>query len=229
MEKNRILLVEDEVDLAMIIADNLSDEGFEVKIAEDGVAGFEAFCKEGADALIVDVMMPRMDGFELGRKIRRVDNKVPFLYLTALSSIDNIEEGFEIGANDYLKKPFKMRELIVRLKALLHRFGNQAEKEDVIYEIGKYRFNATLQILSIEGKEVELSHIESKILSELASSIGEIVEAGYLMDAVWQRDDIYNRNSLHGFIHKLRRLLSEDPSISILNQRGIGYKLTVKQ
>ncbi len=226
--KNKVLLVEDEKSLAMIIADTLTGEGFDVAVAFNGEEGLATFQTDGADVLVIDIMMPRMDGFELGRRIRQINPNVPFIYLTALSSLDNIEEGFEIGANDYLKKPFKIRELIIRLKAMLRRYGSRPTNNDDIFPIGKYIYNATLQTLCIDGKDLELSHIEAKILSVLASNIGQTVEASQLMEAVWDRDDIYNRNSLHGFIHKLRRLLSEDPSIAILNQRGIGYKLTVK-
>ncbi len=226
--KNRVLLVEDEATLASIISDTLTGEGFNVTTACDGVSGLELFKREGADVVVADVMMPRMDGFEMGRRLREINPDIPLLFLTARSSIDDIVTGFEIGANDYLKKPFKMLELIVRIKALLRRRDSTAKRNEVVYEIGCYSFNTTTQILSNGDKSVELSHIEALILQELAANIGETVEASTLMERVWQRDDIYNRNSLHGFIHKLRRYLRNDSSISIINQRGFGYKLTVK-
>lgn len=139
-----------------------------------------------------------------------------------------MEEGFEIGANDYLKKPFELRELIVRIKSLLKRYGANRQ-ENVRYQIGAYTFNVTTKTLSYEDKSTELSHFESKILKRLAANIGKTVDASKLMIAVWQRDDPSNRNSLHGYIHKLRHALRHDPNISIINQRGFGYMLTIKQ
>lgn len=132
----------------------------------------------------------------------------------------------EIGANDYLKKPFELRELIVRIKALLRRYSISREK-DIKFIIGKYIFNITTQTLTLGERSIGLSHLEAKILERLASNIGKTVDASELMIAVWQRDDPSNRNSLHGYIHKLRRALRQDPSISIINQRGFGYMLTV--
>lgn len=154
--------------------------------------------------------------------------EVPLLFLTAKSTIDDVEEGFAIGANAYLKKPFELRELIVRIKSLLKRYGTNRQ-EDVKYHIGAYTFNVTTQTLLYEDESTELSHFESKILERLAANIGKTVDASELMIAVWQRDDPSNRNSLHGYIHKLRRALRHDPNISIINQRGFGYMLTIKQ
>ena len=155
---------------------------------------------------------------------------VPILFITAKSSIDDVEDGFEAGGNDYLKKPFELRELIVRINALLRvRSFATVEESDVVYEIGAYTFNATTQSLRFDGKELSLSHIEARLLSELAASMGHTVDASRLMIAIWQRDDLSNRNSLHGFIHKLRRLLRHDSAITIVNQRGFGYMLVVKR
>ncbi|MBJ2192973.1 MAG: response regulator transcription factor, partial [Muribaculaceae bacterium] len=147
--------------------------------------------------------------------------------LTAKSTIDDVEQGFEIGANDYLKKPFELRELIVRIKALLRRYGDN-RTEDMQFAIGLYTFNVTTQTLSFGDKETELSHFEAKILERLAINIGRTVNASELMIAVWQRDEPSNRNSLHGYIHKLRQALRYDPSISIINQRGFGYMLVIR-
>ena len=224
---NRILFVEDEEDLALIVADTLRAQGYEVITANDGVAGLDRFKSEGADIVVADVMMPKMDGFSMAKEIRKLSPTVPLLFLTAKSTIDDVEEGFEIGANDYLKKPFELRELIVRIKALLRRYGDN-RAEDIRFSIGTYTFNVTTQTLSFADKDTELSHFESKILERLATNIGRTVDASELMIAVWQRDDQCNRNSLHGYIHKLRRALRHDPNISIINQRGFGYMLTVK-
>jgi len=168
-----------------------------------------------------------MDGFEMGRKIRQISRGVPLLFLTAKSEIENIVEGFELGGNDYLKKPFKMLELIVRIKALLRR---NLREEEHRHKIGKYVLDMTAQTLSYLDKEtVELSLIEAKLLQELVSNQGRTVDASALMILIWQRDDPYSRNSLHGFIHKLRHYLRHDASLLLINQRGIGYMLTVKQ
>lgn len=224
---NKILYVEDEEDLTLIVADTLRGQGYDVITAADGVAGLDRFNSEGADVVIADVMMPKMDGFSMAKEIRKSSPTVPLLFLTAKSAIDDVEEGFEIGANDYLKKPFELRELIVRIKALL-RGRNLNRTEDNKVSIGRYIFNITTQTLTLEGRTKELSHFEAKILEQLATNIGKTVDASELMIAVWQRDEPSNRNSLHGYIHKLRRALSYDNSISIINQRGFGYMLTIQ-
>ena len=224
---NKILLVEDEEDLTLIVADTLRGQGYAVITAADGIAGLDRFKSEGADVVVADVMMPKMDGFSMAKEIRKLSPTVPLLFLTAKSTIDDVEEGFEIGANDYLKKPFELRELIVRIKALLRRYNsNRVEESD--FFIGRYIFNVPTQTLLLDGQSVELSHFEARILELLATNIGKTVDASELMIAVWQRDEPSNRNSLHGYIHKLRQALRQDPSISIINQRGFGYMLTVK-
>lgn len=220
-------MVEDEADLALIVADTLRGQGYEVLTAGNGIDGLDKFKTCGADIVVADVMMPEMDGFTMARAIRKTSPAVPLLFLTAKSTIDDVEKGFEIGANDYLKKPFELRELIVRIKALLRR-NSAGRVGDTKFAIGAYVFNVSTQILSFGDKEVELSHFESKILERLAANIGKTVDASELMIAVWQRDDSSNRNSLHGYIHKLRRALRHDTSIAIVNQRGFGYMLTLR-
>ena len=225
---NKILIVEDEEDMTLIVSDTLREHGYDVITAVDGIAGIGKFKSEGADIVLADVMMPKMDGFTMAKMIRKLSPTVPLLFLTAKSTIDDVEQGFEIGANDYLKKPFELRELIVRIKALLRRYGEN-RNEDFRFAIGSYIFNVTTQTLSLGDNETELSHFEAKILERLASNIGKTVDASELMIAVWQRDEPSNRNSLHGYIHKLRRVLRHDPTISIINQRGFGYMLTIKE
>ncbi|MDE6389937.1 MAG: response regulator transcription factor [Duncaniella sp.] len=225
---NKILFVEDEADLTLIVADTLKGQGYEVVTAENGIAGLERFKAESADIVIADVMMPLMDGFAMAREIRKLSTSVPLLFLTAKSTVEDVEEGFEIGANDYLKKPFELRELIVRIKALLRRSGADS-RTDVRFTLGRYTFNVSAQTLSVGDRATELSHFESKLLELLVSNLGKTVDASDMMIAVWQRDEPSNRNSLHGYIHKLRRMLRHDPSISIINQRGFGYMLTIKQ
>ena len=224
---NTILLVADDSTLSMIISETLQRDGFDVLTAGNGEEGLKQFTRHGADLIIADVMMPRMDGFEMGRRIRQINQNVPLLFLTAKSEIEDIVEGFELGGNDYLKKPFKMLELIVRIKALLRK---NVIKEDNQFEIGDYTLDLSTQILSHKDTGgIELSLIEAKLLKELIVNVGHTVDASTMMQLVWQRDDPYSRNSLHGFIHKLRNYLRYDPSISLINQRGIGYMLTAKR
>lgn len=225
--KAKILFVEDERDLSLIVCDTLRQQGYDVVAAFDGIEGLAKYKTESADLIVADVMMPRLDGFAMAKKIRRTSANVPIIFLTAKSTIDDVEEGFDIGANDYLKKPFELRELLVRIKALLRNKTNNVA-DNVAYSIGGYKFDATNQLLIFNGKETAISNIEARILEKLASSIGKTVDASELMIAVWGRDEVSNRNSLHGYIHKLRRALRHDPDVSIINQRGFGYMLTVK-
>lgn len=223
---DKILLVEDENDLTLIIADTLREQGYEVVTAANGIDGLVKFKTEGADIVVADVMMPKMDGFSMTKEIRKISSSVPVIFLTAKSTVDDVEEGFDVGADDYLKKPFELRELIVRIKALLRRHDT-VRNEDIKYFIGRYTFNLSTQSLLFEERSIMLSHFEARILERLVANIGKTVDASELMIAVWQRDEPSNRNSLHGYIHKLRRALRHDPAISIINQRGFGYMLTI--
>lgn len=228
--RNKILLAEDEATLSTIISETLEDEGYEVIAATNGVDGLAAFRSDHPDIVIADVMMPRMDGFEMARHIRNTDPDVPLIFLTALSSISDIETGFDIGADDYLKKPFKMRELILRIRALLKR-RNTAIREEIPEKneipIGEYIFDTIGNKLTRGLHVIELSRIEAMILLFLVNHKGMTVRSSELMEFVWQHDDYYNRNSLHGYIHKLRKHLRHDPNVSIINLRGIGYRLAV--
>ncbi len=163
---SKILLVEDEADLALIVADTLRGQGYEVLTAGNGIDGLDKFKTCGADIVVADVMMPEMDGFTMARAIRKTSPAVPLLFLTAKSTIDDVEKGFEIGANDYLKKPFELRELIVRIKALLRR-NSAGRVGDTKFAIGAYVFNVSTQILSFGDKEVELSHFELLLSAKL--------------------------------------------------------------
>ncbi len=225
--KTKILFVEDEQDLSLIVSDTLRQQGYDVVTAYDGIEGLAKYRAEGADLIIADVMMPRLDGFSMAREIRQMSSNLPIIFLTAKTTINDIEEGFELGANDYLKKPFELRELFIRVKALL-RNRTSIKSDPLMYSIGEYRFDVSNQILTYKSKETVLSHFEARILEMLATNISKTVDASDLMKAIWQRDDESNRNSLHGYIHKLRRVLRHDSNINIVNQRGFGYMLTVK-
>ena len=219
-----ILLVEDEVSLAMIVKDALEEEGYEVAIARDGLEGLEQYFREHPALIIADVMMPEVDGFEMVRRIRRMDKEVPVLFLSARSSVDDIVFGFGLGANDYLRKPFSLRELIARVKALTVK--SQSEPVAVIYhELGLYTFYPSTQTLQIGGEEIELSFRESELLRLLCESGTLPVDTNDILLQLWGNDSFYNTRSLHVFITKLRHKLEKDPRIKILNVRGIGYKL----
>ena len=233
----RILLVEDEPALALIIQDTLEGEGFEVECTADGLHGLDAFTRQRPDIVVADVMMPGMDGFEMVRRMRRLDAVTPILFLTARSSLADLVKGFDLGAGDYLKKPFKMLELIVRIKSLLRRAASPgsdatppADPEPPAICFGRYTLHTAAQrLLDADGRVQELSYMECEILRRLSLGRGTIVEIRTLLLDLWHDDSPYNRNSLHVFIHKLRRRLAADPHIRILNIRGLGYKLVVEE
>ena len=241
MNKIKVLLVEDETSLAMILSDTLEAQGFEMRTAHDGEEGLRMFDDQKPDVLVADVMMPKMDGFEMVRRIRKTDSRTPVLFLTARSAVNDVVEGFELGGNDYLKKPFAIQELIVRIKSLCHRAsaGNISSEEqeggnvspdnpdaaDLWLSIGRYRLNVTSQILQLDGKDTELSHRESEILRMLVESKNNVVESKDILLQLWGDDSFFNSRSLHVFITKLRHKLSADENIRIINVRGIGYKM----
>ena len=228
MEKIKVLLVEDEQTLAMIIKDTLEGQGFLIHTAADGEEGLHLFFDLHPDVLVADVMMPRMDGFEMVRRIRQTDRRTPVLFLTARSAVNDVVEGFELGANDYLKKPFGMQELIVRIKALMGRacaYAPPAESEQTFYEIGRYQLDTRRQLLLHEGTEQELSHREAEILRRLCQNRNCVVNMRDILLDLWGDDSFFNQRSLHVFITKLRHKLAKDDHIRIINVRGIGYKL----
>ena len=194
--------------------------------AGDGEEGLRKFFEQKPDVLVADVMMPRMDGFEMVRRIRQSDKATPVLFLTARSAINDVVKGFELGANDYLKKPFGMQELIVRLKALMHKAFVEKEITNT-YTIGGYQFNSVTQQLDFAGNIQELSHRESEILKRLCENRNEVVNSQSILLELWGDDSFFNSRSLHVFITKLRHKLSKDQSIRIVNVRGIGYKLII--
>lgn len=230
MTKIKVLLVEDEATLAMIIKDTLEIEGFEVATAEDGQVGLTMMPQFKPDVLVADIMMPQMDGFEMVRRIRLHDRHTPVLFLSARSAIDDVVEGFELGADDYLKKPFSMKELVVRLRALVQRASlHQPQSESAptpsLISIGQFSLNPVTQQLARYGQAEELSNRESEILRLLASRENDVVTTKEILLSLWGDDSPYNAKSLQVFITKLRHRLSKDDSIRILNVRGIGYKL----
>ena len=232
-KKTKILLVEDEATLAVIIRDTLKSQDFEVLTADNGEQGLQMFFREHPDVVVADVMMPNMDGFEMVRRIRNKDVTTPVLFLTALSETEDVVRGFEARANDYLRKPFGMLELIVRIKALAGRIFIPVEtpqEEPTTYVIGDYQLDTMKEKLIYANDNnmvsiIPLSHRESEILRLLCRNKGEVVDNKDVLLQLWGDDSYFNTRSLHVFITKLRRKLSRDPRIRIINVRGIGYKL----
>ena len=212
MSKNKItvLLVEDEQTLAMIIKDTLEENDFIIHTANDGEEGLSLFFELHPDVLVADVMMPKMDGFEMVRRIRQTDKQTPVLFLTARSAINDVVEGFELGANDYLKKPFGIQELIIRIKALMGKdFLFTENKVANHFEIGSYLFDPVAQTLLHAGTRQELSHRESEILKRLCENRNQVVNTQDVLLELWGDDSFFNSRSLHVFITKLRHKLSQ--------------------
>lgn len=223
----RLLLAEDEIALAKIIKDALECQGeFMVTTVYDGPSALNAFRQAKPDILVLDVMMPRMDGFTLARTIRQLDPHVPILFLTARSSVDDLVTGFRLGGNDYLKKPFDMAELVVRAQALLRRpVAAPADERPDLYTIGRYTFRVSQQTLQIGDQVESLSYRETEILRMLAEQANDVLRRQPVLIALWGDDNFFNARSMDVFITKLRKKLKGDPEVRIVNIRGIGYKL----
>ncbi len=227
MDKIKLLLVEDETTLGQIVKESLEVRDFEVIYCENGVTGWNAYKTARPDVCVLDIMMPERDGFALARDIRAEDPHIPLIFLTARSQTADVVKGFEIGANDYVKKPFSMEELIVRIKALLRRqtSTNPQETAPTSFEIGHYTFEPQKQMLSFQGEGKKLTHRESELLRLLCQHQNQVLERKYVLDLLWGDDSFFNGRSMDVFITKLRKYLKHDPQIEILNVRGIGYKL----
>lgn len=230
MKKISVLLVEDEPTLAGIIKDALEEEDFTVTIACDGVEGLDLFFQLKPDIIVSDVMMPKLSGFEMIQKIRQTDERTPVLFLTAKTSVDDVVEGFEAGGNDYLKKPFGMKELVIRIRSLLGRVGTTGlsnSKSKAEYTIGNYLFVPARRLLTYlpDGEKTELPNRESEILERLCAKGNHILPAKEILLDLWGDDDFFSTRSFQVLISRLRHRLSKDPEISIVNLRGEGYKL----
>ncbi len=225
MSKITVLLAEDELTLAHIVKDTLEQRDFQVTIAPNGEEALRLFFELKPDILVADIMMPRIDGYNLTKHIRQSDRKTPILFLSARSKAEDVVAGFETGGNDYLKKPFGMEELIVRIKVLLNRLQETSEPIPATYTVGDYRFNPVSQKLIHPFGTVTLSHRESAILERLCANHNHIVQNKAVLLELWGDDSFFNTRSLHVFIVKLRKYLSLDPRIRIINVRGVGYKL----
>ena len=227
MRKDKVLLVEDDSTLSFIVEDALCREGFDVVCAPNGEAGLRLFKETAPDIVVADVMMPKMDGFEMVRLIRLTSPTIPVLFLTARTALDDVVKGFELGGNDYLRKPFQILELVVRIRALLNR-KLRSTSEETNLTICDCTLDFASQRLETGGETFELTHTEAVITDELFRHVNEVVEAKTLMYRIWNNDDYNNLNRLHGFIYKLRKYLSKSSRLELLNARGIGYKLATK-
>lgn len=225
----KVLLIEDEWQLGQIVKDSLEMRGFEMLYAEDGKEGLRLFEEHRPDVVVLDIMMPQMDGFTVTAEIRRKDKTTPIIFLTAKSQTADVVKGFELGGNDYLKKPFSMDELIVRIKALLQRFNEQPagsrEPTAEVIQIGQYEFNYNKQTLTRNSVTEFLSHREAEILRRLSQNLNQVMERKTVLLDLWGDDSFFNARSMDVFITKLRRYLKDDPRVQIVNIRGVGYKL----
>lgn len=221
-----ILLVEDEQALGSIIAENLQSAGFDVAHAASAEEALRLLEHRQFSILILDVMMPGMDGFELARSIRKADTTVPILFLTSRTMPQDVVEGFESGGNDYLRKPFSMQELVIRIKVLLSD-GRLLKKEPVASQvmIGKYQFDPVKQQLMINLRVQTLTAREAELLLLLYENRQQLNSKKKLLETIWGDDNFFNSRTLDVFVTKLRKHLQEDPGVQIINVRGVGYKL----
>ena len=222
-KKTRIILAEDEPALAQIVKESLETRNFEVILCKDGEEAFDAFKNEKIELIVLDVMMPKKDGFSVAKDIRKLDNKIPIIFLTAKSQTQDVVDGFNFGGNDYLKKPFSMEELIVRIHSLLGRKINLETNENIV--IGNYFFNLTKQTLQCSAAIISLTHREAVLLELLSENKNKIVNRSLILNKIWGNDDFFTGRSMDVFITKLRKKLSLDPNIQIINVRGQGCKL----
>ncbi|WP_334055787.1 response regulator transcription factor [Polaribacter sp. P097] len=223
MDKIKVLLAEDETSLGMIVKESLESRDFVVYHAENGEEALEIYTKNEPDILVLDVMMPKKDGFTLAKEIRETNKSIPIIFLTAKSQTADVLEGFNLGGNDYLKKPFSMEELIVRIKALLSRIEVKTNLE--LIKIGNYIFNFTKQTLEFDDVKVNLTHREAELLLNLNNKKNQVLDRTFILNKLWGNDDFFNARSMDVFISKLRKKLKKDDNIQILNIRGFGYKL----
>ena len=225
--KPKILLVEDDTSLGFIISDQLKGNGYEVTLCSDGLEGFKRFNDEKFHMCIFDVMMPKKDGFTLAKDVRKVNTEIPILFLTAKSMTEDKVEGFNVGGDDYLTKPFSSEELSVRVKALLKRVDIGAEEPDGKEEIGKYIFDTINYLLTGPDFEKKLTKKEAQILKMLCKFKNQVLPREIVLNGVWGQDDYFVGRSLDVFITKLRKYLGNDPNVEIENIHGIGFKLVV--
>lgn len=229
MEKTvQILLAEDDFNLGSLLKQYLEAKEYSVELAEDGVLALEKFQRKEFDICIFDVMMPRKDGFTLAGEVKEIKRDIPIIFLTAKTLKDDVLQGFKIGADDYITKPFNMEELLMRIEAVLRRSGVMENQEVNEYQIGKFKFEIQKQTLTIDGQEpIKLTTKESGLLRLLCLNKNRMLERNYALKQIWEDDNYFNARSMDVYITKLRKHLKDDPDVEILNIHGRGYKLII--
>ncbi len=228
-EKVKILLCEDDENLGMLLREYLQTKGYDADLQPDGEAGLKAFNKNKYDFCVLDVMMPKKDGFALAADIRALNSEVPIVFLTAKSMKEDILQGFKLGADDYLSKPFSMEELLYRIESILRRVKGKKAKDVVVYNIGRFVFDSQKQTLSLDNDSKKLTTKESELLTLLAANANSILERNFALKTIWVDDNYFNARSMDVYITKLRKLLKDDPNVAIINIHGKGYKLITPQ
>ncbi|MRX47572.1 response regulator transcription factor [Pedobacter puniceum] len=233
MSAKKILLVEDDPNLGMILEDYLSLKGkFEVTLCDDGDEGLKAFTSSTYDICILDVMMPKKDGFTLAKDIRKINKHIPIIFATAKGMMEDKTEAFGLGGDDYITKPFKIEELLLRINALLKRAGNQEKVEEEkpkIFTIGKYTFDYQHQTIINGEEQQKLSTKEAELLRLLCLKMNDVLTREEALLQIWHDDNYFNGRSMDVFLSKLRKYLKEDSRVEIINVHGKGYKLLVNQ
>ena len=226
MEENlKILLCEDDENLGMLLREYLQAKGFEAVLCPDGEVGYREFQKAKFDICVLDVMMPKKDGFALAQDIRQQNPEMPIIFLTAKVLKEDILEGFKIGADDYITKPFSMEELVLRIEAILRRVKGKKSRENTVYHIGRFTFDTQKQLLTIGEKQTKLTTKENELLALLCAHSNEILQRDYALKTIWIDDNYFNARSMDVYITKLRKHLKDDDQIEIINIHGRGYKL----
>src|SRR5574344_1753032 len=224
-DKLRILLCEDDENLGMLLREYLQAKGYETELYADGDAGYKAFVKAKYDICVLDVMMPKKDGFTLAKEIKEANAEMPIVFLTAKTLKEDVFEGFKIGADDYITKPFSMEELTFRIEAILRRVRGKKNNESSVYKLGKFTFDTQKQILSKEGNSTKLTTKESELLGLLCAHANETLQRDFALKTIWIDDNYFNARSMDVYITKLRKHLKDDDQIEIINIHGKGYKL----
>ena len=224
-EKLKILLCEDDENLGMLLREYLQAKGFSTELCADGELGYKAFLKTKFDICVLDVMMPKKDGFTLAKEIRNSNQDIPIIFLTAKTLKEDILEGFKIGADDYITKPFSMEELVFRIEAIIRRTKGKKNKESTVYRIGKFTFDTQKQLLCLGEEQRKLTTKENELLALLCSHANEILQRDFALKTIWIDDNYFNARSMDVYITKLRKHLKDDPQIEIINIHGKGYKL----
>ena len=226
-ETIKILLCEDDENLCMLLREYLQAKGYSTVLCPDGEQGFKEFTKNKYDIAVLDVMMPKKDGFTLAQDIRQANADLPIIFLTAKTLKEDILEGFKIGADDYITKPFSMEELVFRVEAILRRVRGKKTKESTLYHIGKFVFDTQKQLLTIGDQQTKLTTKENELLALLCSHANEILQRDFALKTIWIDDNYFNARSMDVYITKLRKHLKDDDQIEIINIHGKGYKLIV--